>query len=132
MAAVEFAIIAPVLITLLAGAANIGFAADHGIRLANAARAGAQYATVLPGDAAGAQSAAQAILPGASVTVAPMVCTCPLSGATGGPTVGCNTACATGMARYITVTVSMPPPQIPGLAFATALAANRSVVARVQ
>jgi Flp pilus assembly protein TadG len=133
VAAVEFAVIAPVLITLFAGAVNIGFAVDNTIRLANAARAGAAYITAVPSDTAGAQSVAQSVLPGATATVGSMVCTCPPSGAaTGGSTVGCSTTCGTGMARYFTVTVTRAPTSIAGLAFATAGPTSRSVVARVQ
>jgi Flp pilus assembly protein TadG len=89
VAAVEFAVVAPVLITLLAGAANIGFAVDHAIALANAARAGAQHIIAQPGDAAGARTAAQAVLPGSTAAVSPMACTCPasVSAATGGSAV---------------------------------------------
>ena len=133
VAAVEFAIIAPVLIILLAAAANVGFAVDHTIQLANAARAGAQYATVKPDDLAGAQAAALAVLPGSTAMLPVLSCTCPLAGqATSATVVGCGTTCAGGMARYITVTVSMAPPQIAGLAFFNPAAASRTVVARVQ
>lgn len=133
VAAVEFAIIAPVMTILLAGATNVGLAVDHSIHLANAARAGAQYATALSSDLAGARTAALAVMPGATVATPVMTCICPPSGyATGTTTVDCTTTCATGMARYITVTVSMTPTQIPGLAFFSSTAATRTVVARVQ
>jgi Flp pilus assembly protein TadG len=52
---VEFAVIAPVLIMLLAGAANVGFAVDHAIGLANAPPTGAQHIIARPGDIAGAE-----------------------------------------------------------------------------
>ena len=137
VAAVEFAILAPVLIVLLAGAANIGLATDHALQLGNAARGAAQYLTILPNDATGARAAAQAVLPGAAVTVSAMVCTCPPSAAsaTGGSAVSCTTgACAAGigMTRSVSVTVTMASPSIPGLAFAGSPTANRSVTVRVQ
>lgn len=112
IAAVEFAIIAPVLITLVGAAVDLGTGIERAIRLENAARAGAQYATRTPSDTAGARAAALATLSdwsNVAVTAGPMVCTCPTSGASGGPVVACGTAiCATGMARYITVTASRP------------------------
>jgi len=133
VAAVEFAVIAPVLVTLLAAAVNIGFAVDNTIRLANAARAGAAYITVLPNDAAGAQSVAQSVLAGSTATIGAMVCTCPPSGAaTGGSPVDCGSPCAPGMAQYITVTVTRPPTTILQLGFAGVGPTSRSVVARVQ
>lgn len=132
VAAVEFAVIAPVLTVLLAGATNVGLAVDHSIRLANAARAGAQFATVQQNNMAGAQTAAQNMMPGATVALPVMTCICPPTGsATGTTVVACTSTCAGGMARYISVTVTMPPTQIPGLAFVTT-AASRTVVARVQ
>ncbi|MDB5316891.1 MAG: hypothetical protein JWO24_2735 [Rhodospirillales bacterium] len=133
VAAVEFAVIAPVLIILLAGAANVGLAVDHTIQLSNAARAGAQYAIANQNDLTGAATAALAALPGSNPPpTAIMTCTCPPSGqSTGGTAVGCTTTCATGMARYVTVTVTMAPPQIAGLAFNVATG-SRTVVARVQ
>ncbi len=134
IAAVEFAVIAPVLIVLLAGAANVGLAVDHAIPLSSAARAGAQYATAAPNDLSGAQAAAAAILSGASVPTPTMSCTCPATGqAVGGATVDCVTnSCTTGVARYISVTVNRAPTQIPGLAFFSSAVASRTVVARVQ
>lgn len=134
VAAVEFAIIAPVLIILLAGATNVGLAVDHSIQLANAARAGAQYATVQQNDMAGAQAAALRMMPPEAIVATPvMSCFCPPAGsATGTTEVVCTTTCATGMARYITITVSMAPTQIPGLAFFSSADASRTVVARVQ
>jgi Flp pilus assembly protein TadG len=138
VAAVEFAVVAPVMITLLAGAANVGFAVDHAIALANAARAGAQHLIAQPNDAAGARAAAQAVLPGSTAAVSPMACTCPasVSAATGGSAVNCETgSCAAniGMVRSLTVTVTMAPRQIPGLAtFTPDPVRSRSVVVRVQ
>ncbi len=134
VAALEFALIAPVMIVLLAAAANIGLAVDHAINLSNAARAGAQYVIALPSDTVGARTAALGVLPGAVVTVGAMVCTCPAPGeSTGGPTIACNTTtCLTGLTRTVTVTVTRAPVQIPGLAFNSTAASTRSVVARVQ
>jgi Flp pilus assembly protein TadG len=135
---VEFAVVAPVMITLLAGAANVGFAVDHAIALANAARAGAQHLIAQPNDAAGARVAVEAVLDRATLDPIVMVCTCPasVSAATGGTTVNCVTGSCDpniGMVRSLTVTVTMAPRQIPGLAtFTPDPVRSRSVVVRVQ
>lgn len=143
VAAIEFALIAPLLITLLGAAVDLGIAIDRSIRLENAARTGAQYATRAPSDTAGAQAAALASSTaiadwgGATVTVGPMFCTCPPANAgTGGPGVGCTSTCATGLARYITVTATRPfAPIFPTSAFIpfnNLGASTGQVAARVQ
>ncbi len=48
VAAVEFALIAPILVILLGAATDLGRAIERAIRLENAARAGAQLLTVNP------------------------------------------------------------------------------------
>lgn len=109
VAAIEFAIIAPVMILLAGAAWDLGNAVDRSIHLENAARTGAQYITRNPSDTAGAQAAAQAVLSGyGTISIGTMVCTCPPSGAaTGGSAVDCATGtCTTGMTRYITVTAT--------------------------
>ena len=145
VAAVEFALIAPLLITLLGAAVDLGNAIDRSIRLENAARTGAQYATRAPGDTAGAQAAALAVLtaiPGwsdASVTVSAMACTClGANGAgTGTPNAGtCGTCPGTsGEARYVTVTATRPfTPIFPTssfIPFNNLGATSRNVVARM-
>jgi Flp pilus assembly protein TadG len=111
-ALVEFALIAPVLISLLGGAVDLGSAIALSVRVENAARTGAQYVTRMPTDTAGAQTVALNALSGvrgAAVVVGPMVCQCPPAGAaTGGAVVACTSTCATGMAQYITVTATAP------------------------
>lgn len=137
VAALEFAMIAPVLIILLAAAANLGLMADHSLQLANAARSGAQYATILPDDPAGAHAAIRSVLPNITQSGIVRSCTCPPSAtaASGGNAVECTMGtcpAGIGMARYVTVTVTMPPPSIPGIAFNTTAAGTRVVVVRVQ
>src|SRR4051812_35451157 len=109
---VEFALIAPVLISLLGGAVDLGSAIEHSIRVESAARAAAQYITRMPTDGTGAQTAGSAVvsgLAGASVTVAAMDCRCPPTGAaTGGAVVACTASCASGMQQYVTVSASAP------------------------
>src|SRR3954468_19227017 len=53
-ALVEFALIAPVLISLLGGAVDLGGAIALSLRVENAAHTGAQYATRMPSDTTGA------------------------------------------------------------------------------
>lgn len=109
---VEFALIAPLLISLLGGATDLGGAIAQAVRVGNAARTAAQYITRMPSDAAGAQTVALNTLSGvsgASVVVGAMVCQCPPVGsATGGTVVTCTSPCVTGMAQYVTVTASAP------------------------
>jgi Flp pilus assembly protein TadG len=109
-ALVEFALIAPVLISLLGGAVDLGSAIALSLRVENAARTGAQYVTRKPSDTSGAQTVAVGTLTGvsgASVVVGAMVCQCPAAGsANGGAVVACTSTCATGMAQYITVTAT--------------------------
>ena len=143
VAAVEFAVVAPVLITLLGAAVDLGTAVDRSIRLENAARTGAQYATRKPGDATGAQTAAMAALTavpgwsGATVTVGQMQCEClSANGAGGGnlSSANCSATCSNGMARYITVTAmrSFTPifPTSAFIPFNNLGASTSSVVAR--
>jgi Flp pilus assembly protein TadG len=141
VAAIEFAVIAPVLILLVGAAMDLGAAIENAVRLENAARTAAQYATRSASDLTGAQSAALATLAGwsnATVSVGPLVCQCPPAGAaTGGAVVDCSTyLCATGMQIYITATATHPftsvfptSSLIPFNAFGTL---TRTVVARVQ
>jgi Flp pilus assembly protein TadG len=139
-ALVEFALIAPVLISLLGGAVDLGGAIALSVRLENAARTGAQYATRMPSDTTGARTVAQNTLTGvtgAAVAVGPMVCTCPAAGsAIGGATVDCSSSCATGMAQYITVTATAPfTPVFPAsslLPFDTLTGTTGNVVVRLR
>jgi Flp pilus assembly protein TadG len=110
---IEFALIAPLLISLLGGATDLGGAIALSLRVENAARTAAQYITRKPSDTAGAQTVALTTLSGisgASVVVGAMVCQCPPAGsATGGAVVSCtNNTCATGVAQYVTVTATAP------------------------
>jgi Flp pilus assembly protein TadG len=109
---VEFALIAPLLISLLGGATDLGGAIALSLRVENAARTAAQYITRKPSDTAGARTVALNTLSGvsgASVVVGAMVCQCPPAGsATGGAVVNCTSTCATGMEQFFTVTATAP------------------------
>jgi Flp pilus assembly protein TadG len=138
---VEFALVAPLLISLLGGATDLGGAIALSLRVDNAARTAAQYITRMPSDTAGAQTVALNTLSGvsgAAVAVGPMVCQCPPAGAaTGGATVDCTSnTCATGLVQYLTVTATAPfSPVFPAsrlLPFDTITGTTGNVVVRLR
>jgi Flp pilus assembly protein TadG len=67
--AVEFALVAPIFLFLLLGLADYGIAAREASNLKAAARAGLQAILIDDEDTAGAEAAAEAVAPGAAVTV---------------------------------------------------------------
>lgn len=67
--AVEFALVAPVLVTLLLGVADYGMAAVELSKLRAAARAGIQAVLLSPTDTAGAKDIAETMAPEAVVTL---------------------------------------------------------------
>jgi Flp pilus assembly protein TadG len=104
---VEFALVAPLLLVLLAGVLDYGRAIGKSAALANAARVGAQYgcaSSARAADSAGIQAAAVNSAPdftGISVASA-RSCQCP-----GGGTVSCSGNCGAGkMLMYVQVTVT--------------------------
>jgi Flp pilus assembly protein TadG len=105
VAAVEFAVILPVLAVALMGTIDLGSAIQQALRLEAAARAGAQYAMSTPTDQAGIESAVRNALTGwDDVTVQPaaMSCVCPGSGA-----VSCSsTTCGAALQRYVSIVVT--------------------------
>jgi Flp pilus assembly protein TadG len=113
VAAVEFAMIAPILISLLGAAVDLGRGIQQGIRLETAARVGAQFVTLKPeATMSEISTTVLSALSGVSgVVVSPgssNVCLCPDStGAiTGTPSAAtCSTVCTTGLARFRTITV---------------------------
>lgn len=138
IAALEFALVAPVLVLILAGAASFGVGLRMQMEVGNAARAGAAYASSHGFDQAQITAAAQSATALTSVTVtatqATASCTDPASGAIS--SAGKAKACpATGAppGTYVTVTTQMPysfilPP--PGMAKTTTLSGK--AVARIQ
>jgi Flp pilus assembly protein TadG len=108
--AVEFALVAPILIILAGAATDLGNAFQESIRLGSAVRAGAQFAAAHSENTGGivaAVSSAVAGWGGVNVTVDPMQCQCldPASGVgTGAISAAvCSLTCPGGMARYVTV-----------------------------
>jgi Flp pilus assembly protein TadG len=116
VAAVEFALIAPVLLILLGGAVDLGRAIDLGLRLEATARIGAQVILRTPDVAENTVTSAMASAFGSTPSspspafTAPVASSCAcLSGSTGAATVAaCTdstiTSCLSGVAKYRTVT----------------------------
>ena len=104
--AVEFALVAPMLMVAVMGAADFGFAANEKMRLVSAARAGAQAGFGNPGSASSMIAAATAAtgLNPAAVTVT----TANTCGCADGSTIACSSVCQDGsvLRSYVTVTVS--------------------------
>jgi Flp pilus assembly pilin Flp len=109
VAAVEFAVMLPLLVLVLLGVLDLGQASEQTIRLEAAARAGAQYGLYFPEDGAGITQRVRDALPSGwtDITVAPpaMVCECPASG-----TIACANAasCAEPVRRFLPITVTRP------------------------
>lgn len=139
IAAVEFAIIAPVLILLLAGAVSFGVGLRMKMEVGNAARAGAAYASSNPFNRVEITKAAQnatVLANGVTVKSIDQVtnsCTDPASGALSpagsGPCPGTGAKPGT----YVTVTTEMPYSfilPVPGMATETTL--HGKAVARTE
>jgi Flp pilus assembly protein TadG len=131
---VEFALLSPLLLLLLAGCLDVGLLLRTALCVAEAARAGAQYGSTSPAkayDTAGMQAAAldaSPNTPGLSAT-GERVCYC-----SDGSSVACNGSCASGGVQiYVRVTAQATCPTIfsyPGLPFSGAL--SSAVHMRVQ
>lgn len=91
--AIEFALVAPIMMTLIIGIADFGIAAREKAELQAAARAGLQAVLVDPDDLEGAEAAAEAVAPEATVA-AVSSCRC-----ADGTAVACDGACAAGAVR---------------------------------
>ncbi|HRQ80295.1 MAG TPA: TadE/TadG family type IV pilus assembly protein [Azospirillaceae bacterium] len=107
-AAIETALLFPVLLLLGAGVADFGFGVYDHMRLTSAVRAGTQTALQYPDDAAGIQAAVEtalALAPGAATVTVAASCECP-----GGGEVDCGVGvCQTGtMRKHVTVSVTQP------------------------
>jgi Flp pilus assembly protein TadG len=94
--AVEFAIIAPLLIGMMMTIADLGLAIYTDVQLANAAQAGATYAMQKGYDGAGMTTVAQASTRLTGVTVATsQYCGCP--SASGIASITCGSNCSDGL-----------------------------------
>ena len=133
IALIEFALVTPLLLLLLAGVLDYAMALRTAMCLADAARAGARYgsqSSTNSTDIAGMQAAAVNSAPdvaGITATAA-RSCRC-----TDGSTVSCSGSCAGGMQVYVTVTAQATSPTLfyySGLPFSGA--ASASAVMRAQ
>lgn len=133
-ALVEFALVSPVLLLLLAGVLNYASALRTATSVANAARLGAEYAGLGPAnasDTAGIQSAAINSTPGVTglAVTSARTCQCP-----GGTPVNCTGSCPGGkMLVYVRVTARATAASIftyTGLGFSGATSSQATV--RVQ
>jgi Flp pilus assembly protein TadG len=125
---VEFALMTPVLLLLLAGVLNYSLALRTAIAVSDAARAGAQYGSLAPANAtdnAGMQAAALNAVPNLSGMTATPARTCKCAN---GASVSCTGSCGGGaMSVYVQVTTAATAPNwfsYPGLAFTGAVSAT--------
>lgn len=94
-AAVEFALLAPLLVALLVAIVDLGLALKEWMRVHYAAQAGAQFAGRYGWDAAGIAAAVELAGSNSEITANPQrICGCP--GASGIVAVDCATPCADG------------------------------------
>lgn len=99
--AVEFALVAPIMMALIIGVADFGIAAREKATLQAAARAGLQAVLVDADDTDGAEAIAETMAPQATVAVSES-CKC-----ADGTTVACDGTCAVGsVRRWVSVTAS--------------------------
>ena len=112
VAALEFSMIAMLMISLLLGAFDLGNAAQQQIRLHQAVRAGTAYGTTFPTDTAGIQAKVLAALPsGWSLTSPPAVsCSCldPSTNAATATSCALPTCTAPATGKLLSVTATMP------------------------
>jgi Flp pilus assembly protein TadG len=109
-AALEFALVASIVVTLLLAAFDIGIAMLQYAKLNAAVRAGGQYAITFPTDTSGIEAAVNAVLPGsmqASVTIG-----CECSNGGGGSPCGsvsgsCSSCPSSTTQRYVHVASSL-------------------------
>jgi Flp pilus assembly protein TadG len=133
-AMVEFALIAPLLLLLLAGVLDYSMALRTAIAVSDAARAGAHYGSLSEanaGDVAGMQAAALNAVPnltGMTVT-AVRSCKCP-----NGSAVSCTGSCTGGaisvFAEVTTQSTAQNAFSYPGLSFSGAISAKAVMRAR--
>lgn len=106
-AAIEFALVLPVLLTLLAGLVEIGFAVREAMQVQDAAEAGAAYAIKYGWNSAAISAAVVNATGATGITASPapiQFCGCP--GAAGVTTVLCTATCTGGVTPGTYVRVS--------------------------
>ena len=115
VAAIEFAIIAPLLMLLLVGIVELGFGIHQAMQVQDAAEAGALYAGKYGWDQAGIAAAVVNATGADNVTATPapvQFCGCP--SVSGIAEISCSATCpsGTGAERYVRISASMPHTQI--------------------
>lgn len=120
VAAIEFAIVAPLILALVIATVELGFAIQASILSQDAAAAGAFYASQKGWDAAGISSAVLADSNATGLTAAPapqLYCGCPSSAGISSAT--CGVMCADGVTarRYVKVSASLPRKTVVGSNF---------------
>lgn len=132
--AIEFALVAPLILLLLAGALDFGRLVRTSVCVADAARAGAQYGSLTfanSSDISGMQTAALNAAPDVTGMTATAVksCQCP-----GGASVSCGGSCTGGkMMVYVQVTAQVTCNAVfsyPGLPFSGAVSSRASMRAQ--
>ena len=112
VAAVEMAMVAPLLLFILIACVDFGPAISQSIDLTNAVRAGAQYAVIAANAQAQIESTVRSALP-SNLSAATITTTCycgALPGADAGlpPVAACDSACPAGSARMMTIRATIP------------------------
>ncbi len=131
-AIVEFALVAPLLLLLVAGVLDFSMALRTAASVADAARAGAQYGSRSPAnaaDTAGIQAAALNAAPGITGLSATAVESCQCSGGAA----SCTGSCAGGLRIYVQVTAHATAPTVfrySGLPYSGAVAATATMRAQ--
>lgn len=110
-AAIEFGLLAPVLLILLVGLVEVGFSVRESMMVNEAVEAGASYATQYGWDSAGISSAVTSATAATGVTATPApqtYCGCPT--ATGVTTTLCTSTCTGGGSpgQYVRVDATIP------------------------
>jgi Flp pilus assembly protein TadG len=129
--ALEFALAAPILVILLVGLVELGFALYASMQIQYAVETGAEYAAEHGWDSAGIVTAVQNAGHNAGIVASPapvQFCGCPNSGAIAA--VSCSSTCAGGAppSRYVRVSASVAHVAlIPGLPLPATLTARSTV-----
>jgi hypothetical protein len=112
IAALEAAMVAPVLVLILMACVDFGRAISQSIELANAVRAGAQHAVTAANAQAQIESTIRSALPpNLSAATIATACYCgALPSAEAGlpPVANCDSACPAGSARMMTIRATCP------------------------
>jgi hypothetical protein len=135
VAALEFAIIAPVMVILIVSTVELGFAIRDQLRVQAASAAGAFYAMNKGFDAGGISAAVLNGAAGTGLTASPapaLFCGCPQTTGIGAAT--CGAICADGIAarQYAQVSASIPRTTILGSSLGLPATMTAQSIGRLQ